>query len=385
MVQFGVDIILGKAPSAKRIALVTNDAATTCEGVKTRMALLKAGWNIVLLFSPEHGIDTEGEDGKKMINGVDKLTGLPIVSLYGQHLIPTAEQLVDIDEIWFDIPDVGCRFYTFLWTLTYILEASAFGQKPLLILDRPNPLSGRLSLAEGPLLDEANCGSFIGRWNIPLRHSCTLGELALYFNRTRGIHAPLQIVCCEDWDRNMFFPDCGTSFVPTSPAMQAYESMHFYPGTGLLEATNLSEGRGGPAPFALFGAPWLKVNAEWVRQVNKKLIGATLAIEDFTPSMGEHAGQKCIGLRFYASSLKETRPVWNMLLVLKEVYDNNPQSFKWSTYPTHVNPTGENHLDLLLGVKNSGKTFDLTKNAFNLFWQEKLHIPDWENGLALLY
>ena len=178
--QYGIDVFLQQAPAYKnkRIGLITNNAATTNQGIMSRVALLQHGFNLVKLFSPEHGIGTNGADGVAQQNNNDSITGLPVISLYGDQLAPHANDLDDLDLIVFDIPDVGCRFYTYLWTMTYVMEACAANQKPLLILDRPNPIGNDLEHAEGPFLDEATCTSFIGRWSIPVKHCCTLGELA---------------------------------------------------------------------------------------------------------------------------------------------------------------------------------------------------------------
>ena len=196
MIHFGIDILLKQNPSwkKKRIGLVTNHAATTNKLIPSRKALLDKGFNIIKLFSPEHGLDVKGADGAKMKDGIDTLTNLPVISLYNRKLAPGKKDLMDIDIILFDIPDIGCRCYTYLWTMTYVAEACAKHKKKLIILDRPNPVSGNLQLAEGPILDEKKCASFIGRWDIPLRHSCTLGELALYFNQSKNIHADIEII-----------------------------------------------------------------------------------------------------------------------------------------------------------------------------------------------
>ena len=188
-VLFGVDVLLATEIipwKSQRIGMVTNEAATTQSLVPSRLALQK-------LFSPEHGISAKGADGAPMLNGFDELTDLPIVSLYGQKLAPTAEDLADIDLIVFDVPDIGVRFYTYLWTLSYLIESAATQKTPLIILDRPNPISGLMELNEGPLLDP-HCTSFIGRWPMPIRHGCTLGELALYYNTQRNINATLEII-----------------------------------------------------------------------------------------------------------------------------------------------------------------------------------------------
>lgn len=187
MVKTGIDILLEHTPSWKqsRIGLVTNDAALTGQGIASRKAILDNGFNLVRIFSPEHGLSATGADGAPMKDQKDPLTGLPVISLYGEKVAPAADDLCDLDLLLFDIPDAGTRFYTYLWTLTYCLEVCASTKTTLIVLDRPNPLSGILSLAGGPFLDESNCSSFIGRWSIPIRHSCTLGELALYFNQEK--------------------------------------------------------------------------------------------------------------------------------------------------------------------------------------------------------
>ena len=143
-VQFGIDAFLqsNHYPKKLRYALVTNNVATTSDGEPSRLALLKAGFTIKKLFSPEHGLTAKGEDGSYQNNSVDNLTNLPVISLYSDHLAPTAEELNHIDIMLFDIPDVGCRFYTYLWTMTYVMEACAANGKQIIILDRPNPIGG---------------------------------------------------------------------------------------------------------------------------------------------------------------------------------------------------------------------------------------------------
>src|SRR5882724_995681 len=257
--RFGADIFSQQANKYRdqRLALVTNEAATTIGGEPARQALLSAGFTIVRLFSPEHGLERRGEDGHEMPDGKDALTGLPVISLYGDKLGPDAADLADIDILLFDLPDIGCRFYTYLWTLSHVMEACERHRKPLLILDRPNPLSGNLDLAEGPMPDEERCASFLGRWSIPLRHSCTFGELARYWKAMRLPGLDLRVIGIQGWERNSFHRDWGIPFVPTSPAMTNGEAALLYPGLGLLEATNLSEGRGTDGPFRMAGAPWL--------------------------------------------------------------------------------------------------------------------------------
>ena len=153
-----------------RYALVTNDAAFTSNGIRSRMALKKHGFNLIKIFSPEHGISVKGADGAYQNHQTDIVSGLPVISLYGDRLAPSEEDLADIDVVLFDIPDVGCRFYTYLWTMTYVMEACTLYNKQFIVLDRSNPISGNLDMEEGPMLDEQTCSSFIGRWSIPIIH-----------------------------------------------------------------------------------------------------------------------------------------------------------------------------------------------------------------------
>src|SRR5215204_2084440 len=227
----GIDIFLQDPEVNKnsRFAIVTNNAAFTSDRILSRLALANKGFNLIKIFSPEHGISVRGADGSFQKNAIDIKTGLPIISLYGDRLMPTEEDLKDIDIVLFDIPDVGCRFYTYLWTMTYIMEACAKYNKQLIILDRPNPISGDLDMAEGPVLDEENCSSFIGRWSIPIRHSCTLGELATYFSNKKVNGLDLKIIPVKNWDRNQIAGIPGFEFYPTSPAIQNISAALIYP------------------------------------------------------------------------------------------------------------------------------------------------------------
>jgi uncharacterized protein YbbC (DUF1343 family) len=218
-VQFGVDALLQQSARHKglRIGMITNDAATTSGGLLSRVALLQAGFGITQLFAPEHGIATTGEDGAPQPNATDAATGLPVTSLYGEKLAPAAADLQELDLLLFDIPDIGCRFYTYLWTMTHLMQACATHHKPLLIADRPNPTGAQLHLAEGPWLNEASCSSFIGRWNIPLRHCCTLGELARYFTATRVPGLELTVIKAPGYQRHQLAGQA-FDFVPTCHA-----------------------------------------------------------------------------------------------------------------------------------------------------------------------
>ena len=353
-VQFGIDVLLqqpGKFRSL-RLALVTNNAGTTSSGTPSRVALLKSKFELVKLFSPEHGLTAQGEDGIFQANVTDVITGVPVTSLYGDRLKPSAEDLDEVDAVLYDIPDVGCRFYTYLWTMTYMMEACAELNKPLFILDRPNPTGGIIDSAEGPMLDEGNCSSFIGRWSIPIGHCCSIGELAKYFAATRVKNLELQIIKVEGWNREQA-KDVQWFFVPPSPAIPDAETTLLYPGMGLLEGINVNEGRGTNDPFKIFGAPWIDANQIHHAFDNLKLPGVITHPLSYEPVSGLYSNEKCHGLRVEISDPFSFRPVRMGLELIKLISSLYPEHCKERYYKTRANPTGEKHLDKLTGVSNS--------------------------------
>lgn len=388
MICFGIDEIIIQNPTwkTKSIGLVTNDAATTNTGIRSRTALLQAGFNIVCLLSPEHGISTKAPDGEAQQNSIDPVTGLSIISLYGNKCMPNAQDLENIDILLFDIPDIGARFYTYLWTLTYVLEACALNNKPLMVLDRPNPVSGNFDAAEGPFLEEP-LSSFIGRWNIPIKHSATLGELAHFFNSTKNIGANLTVVPVKNWDRNNLVTDWGTNFVPTSPAIQSPNSMLLYPGLCLLEATSISEGRGSAYSFETAAAPWMQTSqiTSFINQSFGDEIKASNI--SLTPTSGKYANTLCKGIHFKVIDPTYFKPVFFGLLLVYMIRAKHPQLFAWAPYKTAVNPTGENHLSKLLGIRNSENLFDLPLPQFIANCTKLTHTAGWKEqmGPYLLY
>lgn len=379
--QFGIDRLLTMNPwPGQRLALVTNAAATTTAGIPARAALLEAGFRLTKLFSPEHGLGARGEDGAAQPHGRDALTGLPVISLYGDHLQPTDEDLEGIDRVLFDIPDIGCRFYTYLWTLTHVMEACARHAIPLTVLDRPNPSGGDLAKAEGPWLDEARCSSFIGRWNIPVRHSCTLGELARYFAATRLHGLQLDIIPVENWKREQSILQSPWPFVPPSPAITDPLITLFYPGLGLMEGINVNEGRGTPLPFTVFGAPWLK--QELLLEAIHRDIPAGCRFESlsYVPQSSLFAGTECRGLRVHITDEKQFRPVRTGLLLIHHLLNLFPEQCAERLYPTVANPSGTRHLDRLTGLADSIR---LVKENGN----RDTGVPEWAGEMApyLLY
>jgi uncharacterized protein YbbC (DUF1343 family) len=388
-VRFGIDRFLDETyiTRSARIGLVTNDGACTAAYVPTRQKLLNNGYKLVKLFSPEHGLQAVGSDGHPMEDGCDPLTGISVRSLYGKQLKPCLEDLKDIDIVLVDLPDVGCRCYTYLWTITYVMEACAETGKSLVVLDRPNPISGIMNLAEGPGITDESCASFIGRWDIPLRHSCTFGELSRLWKATRLQNLDLSVVAADGWSREMFYHDWASSFVPTSPAIANAEACLLYPGLCLSEATNLSEGRGTPIAFRVLGAPWLRAY-EVIEQFNLlQLPGVLARATSFVTEIGKYRGMNCHGVMLHVIGMRDIRSVLTAFMLIKLIRDMHQDNFIWATYPTAVNPTGEKHLDKLSGLVNAESLFDLSWREFRAKAESLLNCFAWKEHIAphLLY
>ncbi len=380
-IQFGVDLILKNNPDwkSKRIGMLTNDAAKTNTGILSRLALKNAGFQLVKLFSPEHGMDAKGTDGAFMKDAIDAITGLPIVSLYGDKFMPTVSDIADIDIMLFDIPDAGTRFYTYLWSMTYWIEAAGKYNKQVVILDRPNPLGGDLNRCEGPLLDE-KLTSFIGRFNIPIKHQSTFGELAQYFNSIQNWKAQLTVIKTAGWKRNQLFYDWILPWSNPSPALQNIEAALLYPGLCFFEATNVSVGRGTKYSFEWLGASWLNVIA--IKMVCQNILGEDIKIENLNQSIIVDALKvEMNGIRIKVIEPQYYDAVLNGLLLLKIIKDIHPKEFKWMPYPTIANPSGANHLSLLLGIPNAEAIFELPLQP----WLQKitmlLRVDDWRNAI----
>ena len=256
--QTGADRLMSncKQLTNKRIALVVNQ--TSVVGVNRTLlvdTLLANGINVKLLFAPEHGFRGTSDAGEKVINSIDSKTQLPIVSLYGKNKKPSAEQLRDVDVVIFDIQDVGARFYTYISTLYYVMEACAVQNKQLIVLDRPNPND----IVAGPMMEDS-LRSFVGIVRIPLLHGLTIGELALMINGEQWLnsenkHCPLQIIKMNGWHHHQPY----SLPIKPSPNLPNDQSVRLYPSLCLFEATAMSVGRGTAFPFQVIGYPDPKI------------------------------------------------------------------------------------------------------------------------------
>ena len=313
----------------KKVGLVTNHTGRDSQGQSTIDLLHQApGVKLQALFAPEHGL--RGLQDRPVADGRDERTGLPVYSLYGKRRRPTEEQVRGLDALVYDIQDVGCRFYTYITTLGYILETAARYRLKVYVLDRPNPIGG-LGV-EGPILDKDR-ESFTGYHPLPVRHGMTVGELALLFNRERGIGADLEVIRMDNWYRDQFFDETGLEWVAPSPNMRTLTTALVYPGVGLLETTNISVGRGTDRPFEVLGAPWVN-GASLARTLqDKSLPGVRFVPIRFTPTSSVFAGQTCHGIQIIVDDWNRFEPVRTGLAIaccLKKLHPNDWQSQKFS-------------------------------------------------------
>jgi uncharacterized protein YbbC (DUF1343 family) len=259
---------------------------------------------LVRLFSPEHGLQSAADEN--VSDSTDRETGLSIVSLYGERRRPRPEDLAGLDVVVYDIQDVGVRFYTYITTLGYLLEEAAKAKVAVVVLDRPNPING--VAVEGPVSDPDR-RSFTAYHEIPVRHGMTVGELALFFNAEREIRADLQVVRMEAWAREKWFDETGLEWVDPSPNMRSLTAATLYPGVGLLEATNLSVGRGTDTPFEVLGAPWIDGTRLAAVLSARRIPGVRFTPIHFTPESSVHAGVRCGGVRFTVTDRDSLPPV----------------------------------------------------------------------------
>ncbi len=347
MTVTGLDHLISAQPDlvrGKRVGLVTHPAAVLPSLRSAADALLDAGVKLTTLFGPEHGFDGSAADGAPVGDAVHPRTGLPVFSLYGPAQEPTPAMLTHVDVLMFDMQDVGARFYTFISTLFYVLRGAAKAGKPIIVLDRPNPING--ARVEGPLV-EPGLESFVGRVPVPIRHGLTTGELARYVNAEHHLGADLTVIEMRGWRRDMWFDQTGLPWAPISPGMPQLSTATVYPGLCFIEGTNLSEGRGTALPFEIVGAPWLD-GYELTRSLNRlDLPGVRFRPLYFVPSASKHAGRKCGGAQVHVTDRGAFRPVITGLHVIAACRAQAPEQFEFLGSSWEGRPP---HLDLLTGV-----------------------------------
>lgn len=328
----------------KRVGLMTNPSAVDSRLRLTYDILRNAPQvNLTALFGPEHGFLGSVADGEKIASQTDSTTNLPIFSLYGDSLRPSAEMLSLIDVMLCDIQDIGVRYYTFLWTISHIIEACGKEGVEVIILDRPNPLGGKLN---GGAL-EPEFSSLVGRYDVPIRHGMTIGEMLFMLNATvNPTPAELIIIPCEGYQRQMTWKDTNLAFIPPSPNMPHLITAKHYPGSCLIEGTNLSEGRGTTLPFEIVGAPFIDATRLADTLNDLKLSGILFRPHHFTPTSSKFSSVECHGIQAHIVDEQVYEPIsaWlNVIAVIQHLY---PAQFQWLE-PYQQN--GIRHFDRLIG------------------------------------
>ncbi|MGA9116474.1 MAG: DUF1343 domain-containing protein [Bacteroidota bacterium] len=332
VVQTGADVLLCERLDlvrGARVGLITNQTGRLTSGVRLVDALLDNKVDVCALFSPEHGIRGDAPAGAQVADTVDVSTGVPVISLHGKARAPTPAALSRLDVMVYCIQDAGVRFYTYTSTMILAMEACAEQGVRFVVLDCPNPQGGKR--LEGPLLEDS-LRSFLGMLPVPVLYGLTPGELALMANGEGwlrgGRRADLTVVPLRGWARSMLWPGTGLPWRPPSPNLPGFQSAMVYPATCLLEATNVSEGRGTPRPFEWFGAPWVDGEALACSLSALGLPGIGFRPVRFTPSGSKHAGRLCGGAEMAVANPLTARVVETGLHILGTLHRLYPDSLR---------------------------------------------------------
>ena len=330
-VRPGIDALLSDSLQivrGRRVGLVTNQAGVDAQGISDVARLQAAGVRLVALFSPEHGFRGAADPGAAVASSIDSASGLPIYSLYGPSTAPTDAMFDGVELLLVDLPDVGARYYTYLFTTVEVMRSAARRGIRVVVLDRPDPIGG---LVQGNVLDTA-FRTPVGMLAVPMRYGMTLGELARLARADLGLTTELGVVPVAGWRRPMPLDATGLPFVAPSPNLRSLESLYHYPGLCLFEGTNLSVGRGSEAPFEQIGAPWLDTAAVLARVRAAALPGVRFTGVTFTPSRpgdGKYADTLLSGIRLQLTDRNAYDPTATAVHLLAAVRAVHTDRLGW--------------------------------------------------------
>lgn len=348
-VKLGLEVLLEEKAavlSGARVGLICNQASVD-HHFRHAADLFHAhsGVNLTALFGPQHGIRGDVQDNMiETDHGIDRATGLPVHSLYSETREPTEEMLANIDVLVFDMQDVGCRIYTFAYTMANCMRAArAFGKR-MIVCDRPNPIGG--SKVAGNVLEDT---SFVGQFPTPTRHGMTLGELARMFNEHFKIGCDLQVVPMAGWQREFWFDQTDAPWVMPSPNIPTTDSATVFPGAVHFEGTQMSEGRGTTRPFELIGAPYV-VPEDYADALNgMRFPGVYFRNSVFRPMFQKHADVSCGGVQVHVTDREAFEPVIVGIAMVKVAYDLYPGQFNWKE-PPYEYEYERNPFDVIAGT-----------------------------------
>ncbi|MGD8343790.1 MAG: DUF1343 domain-containing protein [Desulfobacterales bacterium] len=375
-VQTGLEHFLESPPkwvTDTRLGLLCNPASVDSKFSHARLLIQQRfADKLKALYSPQHGFYAEKQDNMiESADGVDPVLNLPVYSLYAETRKPTPSMLDSIDVLLVDLQDVGTRVYTFIYTLSYCLEAARALNKKVVVLDRPNPINGQT--VEGNCL-QPDYRSFVGRYALPMRHGLTIGELAKLFNEHFKIGCDLEIIPMKGWRRSMFLKQTGLPWVAPSPNLPTPVSTMVYPGQVLWEGTNVSEGRGTTQPFELFGAPYLNLEKIVASIADDSIPGAVLRPVLFEPIANKWQMQPCRGFQIHITDPQQYRPYETSLRLLQAIICHHKKEFEW-TPPPYEYETRQLPIDLIIGDRQ------IRKRLENMDPIDRL-AESWQSGLA---
>jgi uncharacterized protein YbbC (DUF1343 family) len=379
MVKTGLDIFEKKWPKAlkgARAGLLVHPASVD-RGLRHASDVLMKSRKVRLraLFGPQHGILGQTQDNMVEWEGFrDSRSGLPVYSLYGKRRKPSLRMLRDIDILIIDLQDIGTRYYTFIWTMELCMEACSETGKPVVVLDTPNPVGGRVT--EGPVQEEGFL-SFVGLRPLPVRHAMTIGEIALYLAGEFHPDVELHVMAMDGWTRDIWFDRTGLPWVLPSPNMPTLETAIVYPGMCLLEGTNVSEGRGTTRPFEIFGAPFIEPDRLAKRLSEFRLPGVRFRPLFFEPAFQKHKGMLCGGAQIHVTDRDKFRPFKTGVAILKAINDLYPAKFRWNS-PPYEYEYEKMPIDILAGTDRL--RYDIQRGCslkeMELWWRQQCRTFD---------
>jgi len=325
MVITGLETILDKIPSSikgKRVGILCHAASITRDFEHITYVFYKRNdCRLSAIYGPQHGIHGQTQDNMiEWQSQNHQVYNIPVYSLYGENRKPTPEMLADIDVLLIDLQDVGARIYTYIWTVKLCIEACTESGIPVWILDRPNPV-GILPF-DGPVLKEGYF-TFVGGASIPLCHRMTIGEMALWIKEKYYPGCDLNVVWMKNWKRSSLFSDTGLPWVLPSPNIPTINSAIVYPGTVLIEALNISEGRGTTIPFELFGAPFINSFNLKKNLIARNIKGCAFRIHDFIPTFHKFYGELCSGIQIHITDISLFRPVETAMEIFDAIIETS--------------------------------------------------------------
>jgi len=328
----GISVLVGDSLHlirGKRVGLITNQTGRDEHGRRS-IDLIHGATNVRLtaIFSPEHGIRGTVTGGERVSSSIDRVTGVPIYSLYGETFVPTRKMLEDVDVLVYDIQDVGARMYTYVWTMTLAAEVAKEAGKKFIVLDRPDPI--RAEIVDGGTI-EKRYRSFTGLYDVPVRYGLTPGELARYLTGQRLLNSEILVVPMKGYRRSMWWDETGLEWIKPSPNIRDPETALLYPGLSFFEATNVSEGRGTDAPLKQVGAKWLTDASEITHIMSaKRLPGVEFTTIARHVARGEKFGGQTIPMiRVRITDRDKIRSVDVAAHLLREIYLRHPRQFQW--------------------------------------------------------